>query len=240
MQRRVVLWAILYMAAACLCRPSLTVARTRSQLPPFCSLERAEIGSDLEISRTTGDQVLDSQLSAELFHVSDVFEVMPGFVIIDDGDSPNAFATPKSLINNTVGTVLFGHTLLFNELRGHMWGGIAVAGIMAHEFGHILQFISGLDRLLTKNHPTKRLAELHADYMAGYYLGLKRLSGHMDIKAFLDSVYIKGDTDFNNKDHHGTPSNRKDVMLAGYKLGLHGRGNINDVSQQGVNTVREI
>lgn len=240
MQRRIVLRAILYLSVACLCRPRLLVARTSRHLPPFCSLEGTALDSDLRISRSTGDPVLDSQLSADLFHISGIFGVKPGFGIIDDGQRPNAFATAESFIDNTDGTVLFGRTLLFSELRGHISGAIAVTGIMAHEFGHIFQFISGLHGLLTKDNPTQKLAELHADYMAGYYLGLKRLSGPMDIKVFLDSVYVKGDTDFNNEGHHGAPSNRKDALLEGYELGLYGRRDITDVAQQGANIIRAL
>jgi len=89
---------------------------------------------------------------------------------------------------------------------------------IAHEFGHIFQYQSKFYDLLTQSQTTDRLLELHADYLAGYYLGLKRLrSGEMDIKAFLDSLYLSGDTDFNSPDHHGTPMEREQVMLAGYK-----------------------
>jgi hypothetical protein len=234
MQRRVILQGILYLAVACLYKQGITVARARGPLPPFCSLRLGAIASE-RISQTTGDHVLDSQLPAELFRVSDIFEIMPGFGIID---GENAHAMPESPIDNTKGTVLFGRILLLDELR--KWGSIAIAGIMAHECGHILQYFSGLYSILIDHQSTQRLAELHADYMAGYYLGVKRLSTPMDITAFLDSLYSKGDTDFSNERHHGTASNRKDAMLAGYQLGLRGRSDLNDVAQHAVNAVRAI
>lgn len=232
MQRRVVLRGILFLGVACLYKQGSTAARAGRPLPPFCSLQRAAIASERKISRTTGDHVLDSQLSAERFRASDVFGLQPGLAIIEGG---NAYAMPESLIDNTDGTVLFGRTLVSDEWR--KCGGTAVAGIIAHEFGHILQFFSGLYSLLTDHQPTQRLAELHADYMAGYYLGLQR-SIHTDIVAVLDS--LKEDTDFSNEYHHGTPSNRKDAMMAGYQLGFRGRSNLNDVAQHAVDAVRAI
>ena len=237
MQRRAVLQALLYAAAASLCKPVVTAADTGRQLPPFCSLKQDAIDSEQKISRTTGDDILDSQLSAALIDISDVFGVMPGFVIIDEDGTSNAHAKPESLIDNTHGTVLFSRALIFKELRR---GGIAVTGIMAHEFGHILQFRSRLYELLTNGQPTQRLAELHADYMAGYYLGVRQLSGPMDIQAFLDSIYINGDTKFNTTRHHGTPSERRDTVLVGYKLGIYGKRDINEVAQHGVNLIRAI
>ncbi|MDP3838452.1 MAG: hypothetical protein Q8Q54_05975 [Methylococcales bacterium] len=163
---------------------------------------------------------------------------MPGFGFYDDSDGKNAFATAETWIPNTKGTVAFGIELLSDELFSNEWGGLAVAGIMAHEFGHIFQYQSDFYSLLTQSQPTDRLLELHADYLAGYYLGLKRLrGGEIDIKGFLDSLYLKGDTHFNSPSHHGTPIERAKVMLEGYKLGLTNNNNIQQVAETGMNLV---
>jgi hypothetical protein len=212
-------------------------------LPNYCSLENGFTLKDIELLTSSGDTDLDRSMSLELSHISDSFTVLPGFGFYDEGDSrhANAFAINQTIIPNTEGTVVFGKHLLSAELTKHSWGGIAVAGIMAHEFAHIYQYQTSFYQLLTQSQQTHKLLELHADYLAGYYLGLKRLrSGEIDIKAFLDSLYLRGDMDFNSPTHHGTPMQRKQVMLDGYKIGLTNNIDIYQVAAMGMELVENI
>ncbi len=203
-----------------------------------CSLHGGLQANGIEMFRTSGNSDLDRSINLELTHIAESFNVLPGFGFYDDSDGQNAFALDEDLIPHTKGTVIFGKQLLSDELASNEWGGLAVAGIMAHEFGHIFQYQSKFYELLTQSQTTDRLLELHADYLAGYYLGLKRLrSGEIDIKAFVDSLYLLGDTDFNSPDHHGTPIEREQVMLAGYKIGLTNNNNIQQVAETGMNLV---
>jgi hypothetical protein len=206
--------------------------------PKACSLRGGLQANGINMFRTSGNSDLDRSINLELTHIAESFKVLPGFGFYDDSDGQNAFALDEDLIPHTRGTVIFGKQLLSDELDSNEWGGLAVAGIMAHEFGHIFQYQSKFYDLLTQTQTTDRLLELHADYLAGYYLGLKRLrSGEIDIKGFLDSLYLKGDTDFNSSDHHGTPMERAEVMLAGYKMGLTNNNNIQQVAEIGMNLV---
>jgi hypothetical protein len=222
--------------AALLC--SRHVCAGTKNLPKACSLRGGLTANGIELLTTSGNSDLDRSISLELSHVAETFNVLPGFGFYDDSDSPNAFALDEDLIVNTKGTVIFGKQLLSDELAQQSWGGLAVAGFIAHEFGHIFQYQSKFYSLLTQAQSTDRLLELHADFLAGYYLGLKRLrSGEMDIKAFLDSLYLMGDTDFNSPEHHGTPIEREQVMLAGYKIGLTNNNNIQQVAEMGMNLI---
>jgi hypothetical protein len=224
------------LAGTSLC--SWHTVRAGRRLPEYCALEGGVETYQERIMPSTGDRTLDGQLSSELFRLSDVFEQRPGFGVIDDTDGPNAFATTDTLVPGTRGTVLFGRTLLLDELSGHEWGGVAVAGILAHEFGHILQFFTDYGDRLRPLDNTARPMELHADFLAGYYLGLKRLIGSMDVKAFTDSIYLKGDTNFTSEYHHGTGRERLGAVLAGYKIGLGGPSPISDVADAGMIKVR--
>jgi hypothetical protein len=207
-------------------------------VPRACSLRGGLQANDIKLFRTSGNSDLDRSINLELIHAAESFNILPGFGFYDDSDGKNAFATAETWIPNTKGTVAFGIELLSDELFRNEWGGLAVAGIMAHEFGHIFQFQSKFRDLLTQSQTTDRLLELHADYLAGYYLGLKRLrSGEIDIKGFLDSLYLMGDTDFNSPDHHGMPIERAKVMLEGYKIGLTNNNNIQQVAETGMNLV---
>jgi hypothetical protein len=234
--RRKFLKSTALFSAALLCGHH-TCARAKNA-PRACSLRGGLTANGIELLRTSGNSDLDRSISLELTHVAESFNVLPGFGFYDDSDSPNAFALDEDLIANTKGTVIFGKQLLSDELAHQSWGGLAIAGFIAHEFGHIFQYQSEFYQHLTQAQSTDRLLELHADYLAGYYLGLKRLrSGEMDIKAFLDSLYLSGDTDFNSPDHHGTPTEREQVMLAGYKMGLTNNNNIQQVAETGMNLV---
>jgi hypothetical protein len=149
----------------------------------LCGLFSAEIGGgdQTRYYSTSGDRILDSQLAAEGNRLSREFEIRPGLKIID---GYNAFAKGKTVVSGTRGTVALGREMLFGELdknrRG--WGGLVIAGIMAHEFAHIYQFFNGYRDRLLKGSKTVEPLELHADFLAGYHLGLKRRQGsQMDI-----------------------------------------------------------
>jgi hypothetical protein len=213
------------------------------QLPKYCSLKKDINSYNIKILRSSGDKNLDKSLNLELQHIAKIFPVLPGFVFFDDANGKNAFAMTETMIKGTRGTVIFGKGLLSSELNSHKWGGLAVAGIIAHEFAHIYQFQhDNLYNILMKNQKTGKLVELHADYLAGYYLGLKRLRTPkgIDIKAFADSLYLKGDNYFNTLEHHGTPKERMKVMIEGYKQGLKNNRNINYIAKKGLIFVKNI
>ncbi|MCP4107574.1 MAG: hypothetical protein GY749_18865 [Desulfobacteraceae bacterium] len=141
-----------------------------------------------------------------------VFFVYPAFSFYDDGNSPNALALPQDM-------VLLGLNLMRDEFQKEYGplGNYSIIGIMAHEFGHILQFNAGLHAKF----PTK-LLELHADYLAGWYLGNRKMVFPTDATQAMRSFYQKGDYAFNNPNHHGTPQERLISFTAGTKaIGLN-------------------
>lgn len=209
--------------------------------PKACALRGGLAAYGIDLLRSSGNQDLDRSINLELQHISSSLNVLPGFGFYDDTDELNAFALDETVIPNTNGTVIFGKNLLLEELNAHEWGGLAIAGIMAHEFAHIYQYQSSFYQALTRGQDTDKYLELHADYLAGYYLGLKRLrAGEIDIKAFFDSMYLKGDNDFNASDHHGTPEERGKVVLAGYKMGLSNNRDLTAVATTGLNFVQTL
>lgn len=128
---------------------------------------------------------------------------------------PNALATPEPLLGHADGTVAFGLNLLRSELSASPAWGAAVAGIMAHEWGHIRQFGEGLAR------PGPHM-ELHADFLAGWYMGVKAALGTwVVVENLARSPFSKGDYEFNNPNHHGTPDQRVAAMAAGFRLGYN-------------------
>ncbi len=162
-----------------------------------------------QILKTTGNVALDNSLNQEGNFLHNVFGIAPNLFIFDDGRQPNAFASPQSTMPGYSGTVYLGRTLLATELWSMAKGSQAVAGIMAHEFAHVLQFESG-----TKS--SGKYLELQADYLAGYYLGKKSYLSPTNLRAFATSLYEKGDYNFWSPAHHGTPEERVKAMMAGF------------------------
>jgi predicted metalloprotease len=140
--------------------------------------------------------------------------------------------------------VMLGQTRIVNELQvvNHRgWGGITVAGIMAHEFAHIYQFSTQYRQRLRELDDTVKPVELHADFLAGYHLGLKRRSGaSMDIGAWMDGAYLLGDENYELKEHHGTPKERQRAVREGYRTGVEGHQPASVAAEIGYNTIREI
>lgn len=172
---------------------------------------------------STGDKKLDRALITELRNIMDVIPVNPGFKIIDDLRGANAFATKDTLVKGTQGTALFGITLMRQELVNRS-GGTAVAGIAAHECAHIYQFFTRYGDILTRASHTAKPMELHADLLAGYYMKNKadRSGMSVDIRTFSRSLYDKGDWNFNEPNHHGTPDERVQAMETGFNLAKRG------------------
>ena len=170
----------------------------------------------MAIYAQSGVPIIDQVMPVEYILLNQAFRVNPDFAFFDDGASPNALATTTALIGRSAyGTVLFGVNLLRAEM-GATWWGAAVAGIASHEFAHICQFQAGLSG------PTWMM-ELHADYLAGWYLGAKQVYGTaVVIDGFGESLFNKGDFAFNDPSHHGTPEQRVSAMLNGYRTALSG------------------
>lgn len=161
----------------------------------------------------SGNPNLDNFLTSEYNNLVNCFGVKPNsFYIIEDG-SANAFAS-SSITNDSYldGTVILGLKLVNQECNSSQSKTcVAMAVVMAHEFAHILDF----KHKFVSGQPKNK--ELFADYMAGVYLHTRELTySFTDIKEAVNSIYTKGDTDFNSLQHHGTPLERMNSLLAGY------------------------
>ena len=156
---------------------------------------------------STGDAALDAAFVQEGKNLSKLFRINPAIHLLIDAEGPNAFAHPADTRPGYSRTVYFGFRLLGDELRKRRT--VAVAGILAHEFGHILQFQH-------QDFAPGKHAELHADFLAGWYLGKKALAKPLNVEAFGRSLYEKGDYAVWDPSHHGTPEERVSAMLAGF------------------------
>jgi predicted metalloprotease len=103
---------------------------------------------------------------------------------------------------------------------GRAVGDFAVAYVLAHEYGHNLQQELGVfDNTVST---TARPFELQADCMAGtwaYSVYEEGLLQAGDLEEATNAALAVGDFDRGNEQHHGTPTERRDALLAGFESG---------------------
>jgi hypothetical protein len=207
-----------------------------------CTLLQANQGTTPPEERTletSGDADLDRALGRALVHISQAFDVYPGFSFYDDYDAPNAIAAPFTLLEDTTGTVLFGINLLRTQLDAPD-GDIAVLGICAHEFGHIVQFFSPYYRQLRKAHATVKLVELHADFLAGYFVARRRERfPDLRLQGLGAAWEAMGDVEYNDPKHHGTSEERLAAIEEGYFWGRDEGGEVRGAAEAGARFVKE-
>jgi len=103
---------------------------------------------------------------------------------------------------------------------GHAAGDFAVAYVLAHEYAHNLQQELGVfDNRVTAS---AKPYELQADCLAGSWANSVYKQGHLepgDLEEATNAALAVGDFDVGNAQHHGTPEERRDALLAGYRSG---------------------
>ena len=93
--------------------------------------------------------------------------------------------------------------------------------IMMHEWTHIKEFHTGARGRI-------KSMELLSDAMAGWYLqGKAHWRATRNLPRFnwyraMKSIYEKGDYDFNNPNHHGTPRERLSALRMGAAIASRG------------------
>jgi hypothetical protein len=212
-----------------------TVVKAQPAMPVYCAANLPP-PQNLKLHSSCGNPQIDRALIFELKQIATILPINPGYKYIED-PSPNAFAVPTSLIPGTQGTVYIGINLITSEFNNSPFGGVAVAGISAHESGHILQFQTGYAATLAG--PTAQLMELHADFLAGYYLGRSQAHSKEHVGIFAQSLFSRGDYDYNGQTHHGTPDQRVRAMNKGYDIGASNLG-VSAAASVGANFVRQI
>jgi hypothetical protein len=191
------------------------------------SLTCASLGSvgdvDTYPRRASSDNPrLDEAVILELKKILVVIPVNPEFQYIQE-DLPNAFAMRTSDVLGTKGSVLLGlklmNSLLEDDKAGKAAGG-AIAGICAHEVGHIYQFFNDHYDHMS---PLGTIAvELHADLIAGYYMGRRGDATPDQVNVFSLALFNRTGFDFTDPSFHGTPGERIAAVDKGYILAKQG------------------
>lgn len=176
---------------------------------------------------TTGSPKLDEILSKETALMESEFAVDVNIYAYDDGKSPNAYA-----ISNPY-SIIIGKTLMLDEFV-NTENANSIIAIMAHEFGHIVQYKFKLN---TYKGWVGKWPELHADFLAGWYMGKKQYINPKDFEKIINSFWDKGDDNFFSSNHHGTPEERAFAFIKGY---LSANLNIKEAYTFGTNFIINI
>jgi predicted metalloprotease len=103
---------------------------------------------------------------------------------------------------------------------GHAAGDFGVAYVLAHEYAHNLQHELGLFDQAAGG--TAEPFELQADCLAGAWGNSVYKEGLLepgDVEEAINTALAVGDFDVGNERHHGTPEERRDALLVGYRSG---------------------
>jgi hypothetical protein len=98
------------------------------------------------------------------------------------------------------------------------FGDVAPQAILAHEFGHHVQFQNNVFGAESSPEATRR-TELMADAMSAYFLSSARGASMQwkRVKEFLQVFFNIGDCQFASIQHHGTPTQRMAAAEFGYQ-----------------------
>ncbi len=95
----------------------------------------------------------------------------------------------------------------------YQYGDAALAYILTHEYAHAAQTVGGFrPKTITQ-------IELQADCLAGFYMGVMPNVefDSNDIEQIATLAYQIGDYEFNNRQHHGTPEERSQAVILGFR-----------------------
>lgn len=178
---------------------SVSAYGTRATSAPGCGLP----------ALTSGNAAQDAAFVNE-FNAQVNFWGIPGvsFAFLNDCNSPNALANPQDR------SILFGLAMVQKLLR-EFGNQIPLWQVMAHEWGHQIQFALGDNWL---NASTVAPKELEADMFSGFYLLIAKNS--QNLSSSITAAFSLGDWEFNNPSHHGTPTQRGAAVVAGGRVAL--------------------
>src|SRR5437763_4110117 len=102
--------------------------------------------------------------------------------------------------------------------------------LIAHEFGYVVQTDHGYQNEINYGIPNN--VELNGDFLAGYYLGIRKLS--------IPSLQFEKGEDFFSRIGtsapvrlHGNPEERVSAVRAGFRVGYIDRASIADAVRAG-------
>ena len=211
------------------------VNRTIRDLKTFWDIP----SGDVELVPAHGRAMLDPEVNYRVFTTLYGFDPAASRISADlvahelnspalgYGDLPiftfNAYAAPGGEdipgLGKSPRRIAFGDGVMEGFARIGL-GDVAPQAILAHEFGHQVQYSDGLMRPDLPGPEASRWAELMADAFSAYFLTHARgvAMEWKRVQAFGQMFYQLGDCGFAADGHHGTPNQRMRSALWAYSV----------------------
>ena len=164
------------------------------------------------LATTTGYPDLDVKLRHETASLHRAFGVSSSLFVFNDFNGPNAYSSTHPQPTGPSGTIFLGKQLLDLAHVTPDMGETAVVLVLAHEWAHVLQVVAGFPSHLSGKH-----RELHADLLAGWYLGRRSFDHRLDLLGVAHRTYRQGRYPYIDIVSHGAPETRTAAMLFGYR-----------------------
>lgn len=187
-----------------------------------------ENGGQPKIYSTTGNPKVDKTLNDALGKMWAASGQKPKFYLFDDGgDRHAAFADTSYSSGRWKGAVCVGKTTVAALEKNYQNWDIVLLAVIAHELAHIAQHNTAhpgekslYSALIRGAGDREILAELHADFMAGYYIGWLKTEVPRISTAGVDLFMCEiGQHDSKRVDYHGSKRQRQNAYTTGYQLG---------------------
>lgn len=193
-----------------------------------CFLSR--ISGNMIIESSTGNNELDNILFAQKNDLESFFDLNINLSFGTElSQQGNAFFTPYCNRFNCNGEIVLGKYLMVDQsMKSDSY--TRLVAVFAHEFAHGMQHKYGWSG-------NSKWRELHADYLAGYYLGMTKSVTESEVISIFNEFYSIGDYNFNDPGHHGTPEERSCAFLQGFKYAYSGNTNVYRAYNAGKNYV---
>ncbi len=139
----------------------------------------------------------------------------PTLRFVEDTYQPNS---TYNAISYSTGKIYYGYAI-FADAKSRSADNIVNVMILAHEYGHQLQYAYNLPSV---QESTARPNELEADGFAGFYLRVPdgfNKSSFYDIAVAYEFAAEIGDYSTNSPGHHGTPPQRRSAVRLGFLIG---------------------
>lgn len=189
-----------------------------------------------KLSSSPNDPSFTKDLGLALVRLSKFFNVRPAFGFYSDNNASASESIDEN-VPGTWGTVLVGRPLLANELNKDSTG-MTVLAVLAHEFGHIVQFTYNIKNAILANQPSKKRLELHADILAGYYFGCRKRETPTLSVYSAGAIFDRlGDSDFTSPEHHGTNAERRKASQFGFDRGHQSQILLSQMVSEGMSYV---
>jgi hypothetical protein len=185
-----------------------------AQLSGCCAAAKGKLAAPGKIVAALGVAHQDAAVKAELPRLARFFALSLDFALYEDGPRPGGVATRRTVRADGGGTVYLGKQLVRRELYGLDEYPAAVVGAMAHLWAHVHQ-------QATRSRLKGKYRGLHADYLAGVYLGRTARAKVGEIRAvarrlFEDREEARAALPFWHARTHGSPAERVAALLAGF------------------------